>query len=256
MPRPKNLVLIRESKTFMVNALQMNLEKEEYRVTAIGPTIDELDDVKELADVFIYYLDKNIDDYPDFLVYLKDFITETEKDLVTIGELDEYESFNKLVPEDLISLKILRPIDFPKLMESLAEIMEKNDEYSRKKSILLVDDDGAFLKACHDWLSDDYRVTIVSSGMQAITWLANNTPDLILLDYEMPVTPGPKVLEMIRSESNTRNLPVIFLTSKNDRESVMSVMAFKPDGYLLKTMTKDQLKKNLAEFFESRKYKF
>ena len=48
----------------------------------------------------------------------------------------------------------------------------------------------------------------------------------------------------------------MFLTGKNDRESVMNVMAFKPDGYLLKSMTREQLKKNIAEFFESRKYKF
>ena len=251
----KNLILISESKSFMVNALQMNLEKEDYNVTAISQKIDELNEVKDMADVIIYYLTKNIDDYPDFLVYLKDFITESEKSLITIGEIDEYEHFTKLVPEDLIDLKIMRPIDFPKLMESLEEIFQRSDEYSRRKSILLVDDDGAFLKAAHDWLSKDYRVTIVSSGMQAITWLADNTPDLILLDYEMPVTSGPQVLEMIRSESPTRNLPVMFLTSKNDRESVMKVMAFKPDGYLLKTMTKEQLKKNIEEFFESRKFK-
>lgn len=253
--KTKNLILIRESKTFMVNTLEMNLEKEGYKVTAISPVVEQLASAKDSGDVILYYLDKDIDEVPDFLVYLKDFITETEKELVTIGELAEYEIFNKMIPDDMISLKSLRPIDFPKLMESLDEIMARSDEFSKRKSILLVDDDGAFLKTAHDWLSDDYRVTIVSSGMQAITWLATNTPDLILLDYEMPVTSGPQVLEMIRSESNTRELPVIFLTSKNDRESVMSVMAYKPDGYLLKTMTKEQLKKSLEEFFESRKYR-
>ena len=35
------------------------------------------------------------------------------------------------------------------------------------------------------------------SGMEAITWLAGNTADLILLDYEMPITTGPQVLQMI-----------------------------------------------------------
>ena len=63
-----------------------------------------------------------------------------------------------------------------------------------------MDDDPTFLKLVKNWLEEEYKVTIVNSGMQAITYLATNTPDLILLDYEMPVTSGPQVLEMIRSD--------------------------------------------------------
>ncbi len=77
---------------------------------------------------------------------------------------------------------------------------------------------------------------------------------MILLDYEMPVTSGPQVLEMIRSETKTDTIPVIFLTGKGDRESVMKVVALKPDGYLLKSTDKATLLKSLEEFFEKRKY--
>ena len=85
------------------------------------------------------------------------------------------------------------------------------------------------------------------------TYLATNRPDLILLDYEMPVTTGPQVLEMIRSESKTSDIPVIFLTGKGDKESVMKVVSLKPNGYLLKTMKKDELLKSVADFFMSNK---
>lgn len=123
----------------------------------------------------------------------------------------------------------------------------------KKKSILLVDDDATFLKMVKDWLSDSYRVTIVSSGMQAITYIAKNTPDLILLDYEMPITTGPQVLEMIRSESATSTIPVIFLTGKDDKESVTKVLALKPEGYILKNTGKKKLLEQIANFFETRK---
>ena len=43
-----------------------------------------------------------------------------------------------------------------------------------------------------------------------------------------------------------------FLTGRGDRESVMQVMALKPENYLLKTITKDQLLTKLMEFFSSR----
>ena len=101
-----------------------------------------------------------------------------------------------------------------------------------------------------DWLTDKYRITAVKSGMQAITYIANHTPDLILLDYEMPVISGAKVLEMIRSEVATADIPVMFLTSKNDKESVMQVLSLKPEKYLLKTMPPEEWLSNIDDFFQ------
>ena len=80
----------------------------------------------------------------------------------------------------------------------------------------------------------------------------SDLPDLILLDYEMPVTPGPKVMEMLRSESTTKDIPVIFLTGKSDKESVVQVLNLKPEGYILKSVTQNELIEKIAEFFSKR----
>ena len=93
-----------------------------------------------------------------------------------------------------------------------------------------------------------YCVYTAYSGSQAVE-AASNSPDLILLDYEMPVTSGPQVLEMLRSDEDTRNIPVMFLTGKGDKQSVMKVVALKPEGYFLKTIAKEDLMQKLAEFF-------
>lgn len=85
--------------------------------------------------------------------------------------------------------------------------------------------------------------------------LTSNRPDLILLDYEMPVVDGSQVLEMIRSDPEFSDMPIIFLTGKSDKESVQKVMALKPDGYLLKTMPPEQIRQTIADFFEKRKAK-
>ena len=89
--------------------------------------------------------------------------------------------------------------------------------------------------------------------MQAITYIAKNIPDLILLDYEMPVTNGPQVLEMIRSENTTADIPVIFLTGKDDKESVTKVLALKPQGYILKSAGRQKLVGQIEEFFAIKK---
>ena len=69
----------------------------------------------------------------------------------------------------------------------------------------------------------------------------------------MPVTTGPQVLEMIRSDDTLADLPVMFLTGKSDRESIMNVLALKPAGYQLKSNSKEQLLLNIEQFFLSQK---
>ena len=99
------------------------------------------------------------------------------------------------------------------------------------------------------WLKDTYRVSLVNSGVEAITWMATNKPDLVLLDYEMPITNGPQVLQMIRSSNELASTPVMFLTGKGDKESIMQVLSLKPAGYLLKTVDRNGLRETLAGFF-------
>ena len=110
------------------------------------------------------------------------------------------------------------------------------------------------LRNVKGWLEEQYQVILANSGAMAIKYLAVNRPDLVLLDYEMPVVDGKQVLEMIRSEHEFADIPVFFLTTKGDRESVMNVMALKPEGYLLKTMEPAQIIETINAFFEKRKY--
>ena len=54
---------------------------------------------------------------------------------------------------------------------------------------------------------------------------------------------------MLRSDDETKIIPVMFLTGKSDKESVMAVVSLKPEGYFLKTIQKDELLEKLGEFF-------
>ena len=66
----------------------------------------------------------------------------------------------------------------------------------------------------------------------------------------MPVTSGPQVLEMIRSEEGMADIPVIFFTGKDDKESVTKVLSLKPEGYVLKSTGRKQLMEQIDAFFE------
>ena len=147
----------------------------------------------------------------------------------------------------MIAREFVRPLDINALANAL-KIMLNSEESQEKKQILLVDDDIAFLKMMQKWLGTKYRVAAARSGPQAIKYLEEHTAELILLDYEMPLINGPKVLEALRSKPQTANIPVIFLTGKNDLESVRRVMSLKPASYLLKSMNKDEILEALSKF--------
>ncbi|MCI7129641.1 MAG: response regulator, partial [Lachnospiraceae bacterium] len=116
-------------------------------------------------------------------------------------------------------------------------------------------DSGAMLRNVKGWLEDHYQVILANSGAMAIKYLATDRPDLVLLDYEMPIVDGKQVLGMIRAEKEFADMPVIFLTSKDDKESVMQVMSLKPDGYLLKTLEPAKIIQAVDDFFEKQKGK-
>ncbi len=128
----------------------------------------------------------------------------------------------------------------------------KGSEESRKnqkRKILVVDDSDVFRQAMKELLGSDYEVALAKSGVSAIRSLTLDRPDLVLLDYEMPVCDGYQVLGMIRSEESIADIPVIFMSGRVDKERVDKILALKPAGYLLKTLKPAEIKHSIDQFF-------
>lgn len=119
----------------------------------------------------------------------------------------------------------------------------------RKKKVLIVDDSEFMRFNIVKLLENDYEVAQSGSAMSAIAKLVTDKPDLVILDYEMPVCDGRQMLEMLRSEKETMDTPVIFLTGKDDDESIRKVLSLRPSGYLLKSKPKEYIKKAIDGFF-------
>ena len=135
-------------------------------------------------------------------------------------------------------------------LKSLTEAIEYNER--TKKRILVVDDEPLMLRSVNIWLGDDFEVSLVNSGEMAIEFLNKHPVDLVLLDYRMPTMNGPEVLSKIRNDEVIRKTPVMFLTGKADRQSVLEVMHLKPAGYILKSKSSDQIKDAVVDFFKNR----
>ncbi len=251
----KPVLLIRRDETFMVNTVKMQLGKNYFPFIESGLTVKEISSNKDDVTLMILYADDSIGESRDALVYIKDLLLEEEKELIVFGGRNELDEVEKIIPRELIEEVFERPFDMAVMMDKIGLFIDEQSLIQRKKMILIVDDDPTYLKLIKEWLKDNYRVSMANSGMQAITWLASNKADLVLLDYEMPTIKGSKVLEMLRSEVSLSTIPVMFLTGKSDKESIMEVLALKPAGYLLKSIDRKTLLETLEKFFIQQKYK-
>lgn len=139
-------------------------------------------------------------------------------------------------------------------MSMVRKFIEKNNAENAllKKKVMVVDDSEFIRSKISELLAADYEMIEADSSISAIKMIAVNRPDLVLMDYEMPVCDGRQALEMIRSDADIADIPVMFLTGKGDKESVKKVMALKPDGYLLKSLPDAKIKEIIDQFFTAR----
>ncbi len=121
-----------------------------------------------------------------------------------------------------------------------------------QRTILLVDDDAVMIRTLREGLSTSYKVLPANSGANALKILSRAKPDLILLDYEMPEMNGPQVFEALRNNPDTAKIPVMFLTAKNDSQSIAKIETLKPEGHMLKTLPLREIKDMIQKFFDGK----
>ncbi len=170
--------------------------------------------------------------------------------IITFGKVQDFVRYEKLyVGGNLDNLNI--PFEEESAMYLICtklKISQKKvkQEAAKKKTVLVVDDDSTTLRSLKTMLEDRYNVNLANSGEKTFEMLENRIPDLILLDYEMPGMNGKEVLEKIRDTEKYRHVPVIFVTSISDKNQITPLISLRPSGYILKPITMDVIKAEVA----------
>ena len=242
-----------EKESFLVRVLLKKLQDAGLVCEFAHWGVNEINSKWNETKLVVMYMDEGETPQDAALHFLCEKMIEDGVQMIPIGDKNAIRFIKDHVSGDLVYAVFERPIDNAAFVDHVSDMFRKLESGEFRKTILIVDDDPGYLGLVREWLKGTYKVAMANSGLQAIKWLGKNKADLILLDHEMPVTTGPQVLEMLRSDEETKSIPVIFLTGKGDKESVMAVVALKPEGYFLKTIEKDELLTKLNNFFESRK---
>ena len=250
----EKVLFFSDRETFIVQSIIKKIQQEGVECEYANVDMKSLSNLKDNFGTLAYfYIGDKIDFNPEALTYLRDLCVDNDARLFLIGYESVISEFKEKVFQDKIAGHFFRPVNAAQLAEEVLNELDRERSGGNKKHILVVDDSGTMLTTVHGWLSDKYRVTPVTSALNALTFLAKEKPDLILLDYEMPACSGKQFLEMLRTDVDCSDIPVIFLTGRDDEDSVRSVLALKPAGYLLKSLPKDTIVGEVDAFFARQK---
>lgn len=123
-------------------------------------------------------------------------------------------------------------------------------------TILVIDDDHFFteLVSLHLLLAG-HTVQVARDPEEGLRAIIDSAPDLILLDLNLPYMSGFEVLEALRSDPATREIPVIMLTAQKDEESYGRCEKIGIDGFLTKPLQSDKLTEGIAAALAARAQK-
>jgi CheY-like chemotaxis protein len=112
------------------------------------------------------------------------------------------------------------------------------NEADENVHVLFVEDDPTVAEMYKLRLElDGYQVTVASDGEEAIRMATDRVPDLIFLDIRLPKLDGLAVLERLRSEERTTQVPVVILSNYSERELVERGLKLGALEYLVKSQT-------------------
>lgn len=129
-----------------------------------------------------------------------------------------------------------------------------NNKALRKDVILTVDDDRFIRTMIHDVLEKDgYTIVQAKNGKEGIEKFLEVCPDLILMDVEMPIMNGFEACQAIKAYSHGKNIPMLFVTSRDDDEFVEKAFGIGADDYILKPIHTSVLCRRIRRMIDSKR---
>lgn len=134
-----------------------------------------------------------------------------------------------------------------KVLEVYQEQLDRRITQEVKKTILMIDDDMSYLKQLNSFLQDKYNVIMINSAKLALEYLLKHVPDVILLDYQMPLYNGASMMRLIQASIEGRDIPIIILSGALSREILQECYLYNPVACLAKPVSKEVLEENIEQ---------
>ncbi len=122
------------------------------------------------------------------------------------------------------------------------------------KKIVVIDDnpDAIYAVKAAFRKEEDYEILAAAGGDEGLELINKEQPDIILLDIMMPKTDGWQVATKVKSNEETRDIPLIFLTAKTDNLS-QGMGALSSEDYITKPVQGDELVERIKKVLDQQK---
>lgn len=145
-----------------------------------------------------------------------------------------------------------KPIDSSKLRASIRRVSRLIDGMEGQFKIMVVDDDADTLEFLQDCLAvEGYEMCTHQGGKGALAAAARELPNLILLDLVMPEIDGLEVLQQLKLDDRTKDIPVVVLTGKGKMEDREKSILLGADQFISKPMELRDIVDQVKKYFSS-----
>ncbi len=217
------------------------LEKNRYDIVLLDHFMPEADGISLLKKFRSHDLCRDIP-----------VIAVTANDVA--GAKDNYlrAGFSDYIPKPVERTRLIDVIKKQLLHETDDAVRNSGEssEATDTQHILIVDDDSMTLRIAHRILADQYIVTCVDSAAQALKFLSQAIPDLILLDLHMPEMNGFELLAHLKALEQYKEIPIICLTADNDRDSEVKCFDLGALDFITKPFIAEIMRQRIGKILE------
>jgi len=122
------------------------------------------------------------------------------------------------------------------------------DKEAVKPVVLAVDDNPSILKSINFFLNEKYTVYTLPEPKKIVSLLGKITPDIFILDCNMPEIKGFDLIPFIRSYPDHKDTPIIFLTGEGTQKNLTEAMQLGASDFLVKPIDENLLREKVAKY--------
>ena len=130
----------------------------------------------------------------------------------------------------------------------------KSEKKGVQGKVLIIDDEPDLVDTIQCRLDfDGYEVITAENGKEGLEKAGKEKPDIILMDYAMPIMNGPETLERLRNHPELKRIPVIMVTASAEAQSVEKVCSYGIADYIVKPFDFAVLVDKITSVLENKK---
>lgn len=179
-----------------------------------------------------------------FIIHMNSGRDHFQDEQILLGD-DQYSSPQKQIDT----------MDIDSVQNSTEKIVKKvaNPTNKMLPLLLIVEDNIDVRTFIRSGLENDYRIVEANNGVEALEFIDQEEPELIISDVMMPEMDGIELLKRIKSNIQTSHIPVVILTARNSAEQKLEGLQEGADSYIPKPFNRTHLQIRVAKLIEGRR---